>query len=87
MVMAWLQRAGHRPIALAGGATGRIGDPSFRDEERALMSDEEVERNLEGIRRDFGRVLDMSDAILVDNYEWTTSKDSQGNTVNKLTIK
>lgn len=71
MVMAWLQRAGHRPIALAGGATGRIGDPSFRDEERALMSDEEVERNLEGIRRDFGRVLDMSDAILVDNYEWT----------------
>ena len=71
MVMAWLQRAGHRPIALAGGATGRIGDPSFRDEERHLMSDEEVERNLEGIRRDFGRVLDMSSAVLVDNYEWT----------------
>ena len=71
MAMAWLQRAGHRPIALAGGATGRIGDPSFRDEERQLMDEEEIERNLAGIRRDFGRVLDMSEAILVDNYEWT----------------
>ena len=40
MAMAWLQRAGHRPIALAGGATGRIGDPSFRDEERQLMDEE-----------------------------------------------
>lgn len=71
MTQAWLQRAGHRPIVLAGGATGRIGDPSFRDEERQLMDDETIERNLEGIKRDFGRVLDVSNATVVDNYEWT----------------
>lgn len=71
MTMAWLQRAGHRPIALAGGATGRIGDPSFQDEERQLMDDEMVSHNLGGITRDFARVLDMSDALVVDNYEWT----------------
>jgi tyrosyl-tRNA synthetase len=71
MTMAWLQRAGHHPIALAGGATGRIGDPSFRDEERTLMDDEVVNHNLAGIRDDFGRVLDLSDTIVVDNYEWT----------------
>lgn len=71
MAMAWLQRAGHHPIALAGGATGRIGDPSFRDEERSLLDDTTVSENLAGIRRDFGRVLDLSDTEVVDNYEWT----------------
>ena len=71
MTMAWLQRAGHHPIALAGGATGRIGDPSFRDEERSLLDDDEVERNLAGIVADFGRVLDLDDTTVVDNYEWT----------------
>jgi tyrosyl-tRNA synthetase len=71
MTMAWLQRAGHHPIALAGGATGRIGDPSFRDEERTLLDDDEVQRNLAGIVADFGRVLDLDDTTVVDNYEWT----------------
>ncbi|HEX2155027.1 MAG TPA: tyrosine--tRNA ligase [Acidimicrobiia bacterium] len=71
MTMVWLQRMGHRPIVLAGGATGRIGDPSFRDEERSLMDEETVERNLAGIRQDFARVLDMSGTVVVDNYEWT----------------
>ncbi|HLU31410.1 MAG TPA: tyrosine--tRNA ligase, partial [Acidimicrobiia bacterium] len=71
MAMAWLQREGHRPIALAGGATGRIGDPSFQDEERQLLDEEELAVNLEGIKQDFGRVLDMDNALLVDNYEWT----------------
>ncbi|MPZ53870.1 MAG: tyrosine--tRNA ligase [Acidimicrobiia bacterium] len=71
MVMAWLQRSGHRPIALAGGATGRIGDPSLKDEERSLMDEETITANLTGIRRQFGLVLDMDSAILVDNYDWT----------------
>jgi tyrosyl-tRNA synthetase len=74
MAMAWLQRLGHRPIALAGGATGRIGDPSFRDEERSLLDEDALARNLAGIRRDLGRVLDLSAAdrgILVDNFDWT----------------
>lgn len=71
MTMAWLQRAGHHPIALAGGATGRIGDPTDRDEERILLDDEVVAVNLEGIKRDFGRVLNVDDTTVVDNYEWT----------------
>ncbi len=71
MTMAWLQRAGHHPIALAGGATGRIGDPSFQDEERTLMDDATVAANMAGIVQDFGRILDLSDTIVVDNYEWT----------------
>jgi tyrosyl-tRNA synthetase len=74
MAMAWLQRLGHRPIALAGGATGRIGDPSFRDEERSLLGEDALARNLAGIRRDLDRVLDLSTperGILVDNFDWT----------------
>jgi len=70
MAMAWLQRAGHRPIAVAGGGTGRIGDPSFRDEERELLDEARVQENLEGIRFQLGRVLDLSDGLLLDNYQW-----------------
>jgi tyrosyl-tRNA synthetase len=70
MAMAWLQRAGHRPIALAGGGTGRIGDPSFRDEERELLDEERLSHNLEGIRAQLSRVVDLSDGLLLDNYEW-----------------
>jgi tyrosyl-tRNA synthetase len=73
MAMAHLQRLGHRPIALAGGATGRIGDPSFRDAERELLDDEVIERNLAGIRAQLDRLIGLSDGdgLLVDNYEWT----------------
>jgi tyrosyl-tRNA synthetase len=70
MVMAWLQRYGHRPIALAGGGTGRIGDPSGRDDERELLDDARVASNLEGIRRQLGQVLDLDAGLLVDNYDW-----------------
>ncbi|MDX1659645.1 MAG: tyrosine--tRNA ligase [Nitriliruptorales bacterium] len=73
MAMSWLQRMGHRPIAIAGGATGRIGDPSGNDEERELLDDEQIEQNLAGIRRDLGLVLDLDGGRagkLVDNYEW-----------------
>ena len=74
MAMSHLQRAGHRAIALAGGATGRIGDPSGRDTEREVMTEEQLAANLAGIRRDLGRVLDLEDparGILVDNHDWT----------------
>jgi tyrosyl-tRNA synthetase len=73
MAMAWLQRLGHRPIALSGGGTGRIGDPSFRDEERELLDEDHLRSNLEGIRAQLARVLDLSDGLLLDNYEWLGS--------------
>ncbi len=70
-----LQLAGHRPISLAGGATGMIGDPSGRSEERALLDDETLSRNLEGIRPQLARLLDFEpgpqQAVLVDNRDWT----------------
>ena len=75
MAMAWLQRHGHRPIALAGGATGRIGDPSGRDSEREVLDDATIERHLAGIRRQLGLVLDLTGGegggLLVDNHDWT----------------
>ena len=70
MAMAWLQRAGHRPIAVAGGGTGRIGDPSFRDDERELLDEDRLRLNLEGIRGQLARVLDLEDGLLLDNYDW-----------------
>jgi tyrosyl-tRNA synthetase len=73
MAMATLQRLGHRPIAVAGGGTGRIGDPSGRDDERELLDDDAVERNLLGIRTQLERVIDLSDpaaGLLVDNHDW-----------------
>lgn len=73
MAMAWLQRLGHRPIALAGGATGRIGDPSGRDTERSQMDEATLEAHLEGIRAQLGMVLDLGGpdgGMLVDNYDW-----------------
>ncbi len=76
MAMAWLQRCGHRPIALAGGATGRIGDPSGRDTEREVLDEATLEVHLAGIRRQLGLVLDLdgtgaSGGLLVDNHDWT----------------
>lgn len=78
MAMAWLQRCGHRPIALAGGATGRIGDPSGRDVERELLDEDALAANLAGIRRHLGTVIDVAAAdqatpdqgLLVDNHDW-----------------
>src|SRR6202163_3428321 len=50
MLLYWLQQTGHRPIALMGGGTSRVGDPSGKDESRSLLSDEAIARNLAGIR-------------------------------------
>lgn len=72
MALANLQRAGHRPIAVVGGGTGMIGDPSGRAAERPMLSVEEIRRNLEGIRRQFRPYLDFGDdrGLLVDNADW-----------------
>lgn len=73
MAMAHLQRLGHRPIALSGGATGRVGDPSGRDIERQLLDEETLERNLAAIRRQLAFFLDFSTpekGLMVDNYDW-----------------
>lgn len=71
------QQAGHRPIALAGGATGMIGDPSGRSEERNLLDDAQLAANLEGIVPQLRRFLDFHDgphgARLVDNRSWTVA--------------
>ncbi len=69
------QLAGHRPVVLAGGATGMVGDPSGRSSERNLLDQEALAHNLSCIRRQLERLLDFepgpSQAVLVDNAEWT----------------
>ncbi len=70
-----LQQAGHRPIVIAGGATGLIGDPSGRASERVMLTVDEVQANVERISRQLRRFLDFSpgptQAILVNNLDWT----------------
>ncbi|MFV3092042.1 tyrosine--tRNA ligase [Pseudomonas sp. GW6] len=72
MLMRWLQRAGHRPIMLIGGATTRIGDPSFRDESRPLLSEEQIQANIAGITATFARYLQLGEGLglVVDNADW-----------------
>jgi tyrosyl-tRNA synthetase len=72
MALAQLQAAGHRPIAVIGGGTGMIGDPSDRAAERPMLSVEEVHRNLAGIRTQFSRYLDFGPdrALMIDNADW-----------------
>ncbi|MGH2586011.1 MAG: tyrosine--tRNA ligase [Dehalococcoidia bacterium] len=72
MMLAHLQRAGHRPIALVGGGTGMIGDPSDKSSARPLLSVEEIDANVANIRGQLSRYLEFGDgrAELVDNAEW-----------------
>ena len=68
------QMAGHRAIALAGGATGMIGDPGGRSEERNLLDDATLDRNVAAIKEQISRIVDLDDparGVLVDNREWT----------------
>ncbi len=72
MAMAHLQRAGHRPIALMGGGTGLIGDPSGKSDLRKMLTREDVNHNVECIKKQMSRFLDFSDgkAIIVNNADW-----------------
>jgi tyrosyl-tRNA synthetase len=75
MLLVHFQRAGHVPIALVGGATGMIGDPSGRSEERNLLDEETLGKNEAGIKKQLSRFLDFSSgksnrAIMVNNYDW-----------------
>ena len=68
------QDAGHKAIALAGGATGMIGDPSGKSEERNLLDDEVLDHNVASIKAQLGRIVDLTDprrGVLVDNRDWT----------------
>ena len=77
MFLRLLQKSGHKPIVLIGGGTTKVGDPSGKDESRKLMSDEDIGRNIAGIRRVFDRFLTFgdgpTDAKLVDNADWLDS--------------
>ncbi len=87
-----LQLAGHRPIAVAGGGTGLVGDPGGKSEERSLLTHEQLRSNLEGIRGQLERFLDFSGgdptsrALLVNNADWlepmpcSTSSATSGST-------
>ena len=75
LLLVHLQKAGHKPVALIGGATGMIGDPSGKSEERNLLSEEQLSRNINGIRKQLETYLDFNDAapnkaLLVNNYDW-----------------
>src|SRR5581483_4450569 len=69
MMLAHFQRAGHRPIVVVGGGTGMIGDPSGKTETRKLLTVEEIEANVDGLRGQFGRFLDFEGdtALMVNN--------------------
>jgi tyrosyl-tRNA synthetase len=74
MLLRLLQRHGHKPIVLMGGGTTKVGDPSGRDDSRKLLTDEEIDRNIAGIRRIFDRFLKFgdgpTDAIMANNADW-----------------
>lgn len=78
MLLVHFQRAGHVPVALVGGATGMIGDPSGKSEERNLLDEETLSRNEAGIREQLARFLDFNPerenkALMVNNYDWMKS--------------
>jgi len=74
MTLRWLQKTGHKPIVLMGGGTSKIGDPSFRDESRRLLDDEQIGRNIEGIKQVFSKYLTFgdgpTDAVMANNADW-----------------
>lgn len=73
MAMAWLQRFGHKPIALFGGGTGMIGDPSGRSDMRTMMAEETIDHNVECFKRQMSRFIDFEGenaAIIVNNKDW-----------------
>jgi len=74
MSLAYMQRHSHQPIALVGGGTGLVGDPSGKDEMRQILTYEEISRNAEAQKKQFARFLDFSEdkALLLNNADWLT---------------
>jgi len=75
MLLKHFQNAGHRPVVLVGGATGMIGDPSGRSQERNLLDEKTLRLNQDGLKTQFNKFLDFSedvpnDALMVNNYDW-----------------
>jgi len=74
MMLRWWQKTGHKPIALMGGGTTKVGDPSGRDETRQLLTDEQIAANMAGIRRIFDKYITFGDgpgdALMVNNADW-----------------
>lgn len=71
VTMARLQKMGHKPIAVIGGATGMIGDPSGKSKERVLLTESVIKKNIEGIRKQLGLLLDFdAGALVLNNMDW-----------------
>ena len=74
LLLVHLQRSGHKPVALVGGATGMVGDPSFKSAERVMLSEEALQKNLDGIKKQLMQFLDFSPgptaAEMVNNWDW-----------------
>ena len=77
MMLRWLQKSGNKPITLMGGGTTKVGDPSFRADERPLLSPQQIDENIEGMQQVFAKYLTYgdgpSDAIMLNNAEWLDS--------------
>lgn len=83
MILIHLQRFGHKPVALLGGATGMVGDPSGKSEERNLLSEETLQHNVKGIEKQLSKFLDFNStkensAEIVNNYDWFKGMDFLG---------
>lgn len=74
MMLRWFQKCGHKPIALVGGATARIGDPSGKDKLRPFLDEATLKQNIIGLKKSFGKFLRFGDgakdAVMVDNWDW-----------------
>ena len=74
MMLRWLQKTGHKPITLMGGGTTKVGDPSFRVDERPLLTDAQIDNNIAGIKRVFESYISYDDgptgALMLNNAEW-----------------
>ena len=74
MLLVHLQRHGHKPVALVGGATGMVGDPSGKSEERNLLTADILQKNVDGVHKQLQQFLDFSEApnsaVMVKNYDW-----------------
>src|SRR4249920_1556052 len=75
LLLVHLQKAGHKPYALVGGATGMVGDPSGKSEERNLLSEDVLQRNQDGVKKQLAKFLDFDEskpnaAVMVNNYDW-----------------